>query len=605
MLSCGAWGLLVQSQIMPRLFGFALLLVLGVGNAVARDAVVLPASCEFRAGRLILHASQPTAHEIVSRRERQVFTACRAGGDNRCRRVMVYKFDLACGGGTVSWSDVSAALMAASGTRAWVRNEQVHIVPPRASRLGECEGAGPDKSFMRECEPWEVAESNRTIWVLPQRFAPVHEVGARFIELPPATASAEQNRPLPPSVGSSSGELQIAEKPDEDEVSPADASNAQQEQFERVYEAYDAPPPVPAPTQADRPRRADSLELSTGAFRRADGPVTEGVQSSEADGVQTFARSVSQAIAAAPPENVRVAELDQHEPASSLREWSLPDWSFSINLADNKLTSWLWDQANATLAPLSGHLKDLRSSQQFTAVLMGLALLSGLLSGIGWYSARSRRARASAFRASHDQPTPEFRAATSSGPAFSAGPSSVSKVATGTALLAPTDEKMCGELCRTAQSMLQQIDARMDELQGVAPLRRVLQREMRNLEQFLTAVMTASPAEPEEWRRMRNRLQRIVRELHRLRDIVEGAYRSLSGGGFTSREPPRDKYEAYEALGVNPDVSMRTLKKLVDALRACWHPDLAKDEADRQLREERMKRINIAWDIITSKRQEA
>ena len=99
--------------------------------------------------------------------------------------------------------------------------------------------------------------------------------------------------------------------------------------------------------------------------------------------------------------------------------------------------------------------------------------------------------------------------------------------------------------------------------------------------------------------------QRIVRELHRLRDIVEGAYRSLSTGGFTSREPPRDKYEAYEALGVNPDVDLRTLKKLVDALRACWHPDLAKDETDRANREERMKRINIAWDIITSKRQEA
>ncbi len=517
---------------------------------------------------------------------------------------MIYKFDLACGGETVPWSDVSAALMAASGTRAWIRNEQVHIVPPRASRLGECEGASPDKSFMRECEPWELAESNRTIWVLPQRFAPVHEVGARFIELPPATASAEQNRSHASSVDSSPSELQIAEKSDEDADSPAGASDARQEQFERAYEADDAPPAAPAPTQADRPRSADPIGLSTGAFRQADSSGMEGVESSEADGVQTFARSVSQAIAAAPAENVEVAELKQQDPAPSLRDWSLPDWSFSISLAYNKLTSWLWDQATATVAPLSGHLKDLRANQQSTAVLMGIALLSGLLSGIGWYSARSRRARAPAFRASHDQPTPEFRA-TSSGPSFSAGPSSVSQMATGTALLAPTDEKMCGELCRTAHSMLQQIDARMDELQGVAPLRRVLQREMRNLEQFLTAVMTASPAEPEEWRRMRNRLQRIVRELHRLRDIVEGAYRSLSGGGFASREPPRDKYEAYEALGVNPDVSTRTLKKLVDALRACWHPDLAKDEADRQLREERMKRINIAWDIITSKRQEA
>ena len=103
---------------------------------------------------------------------------------------------------------------------------------------------------------------------------------------------------------------------------------------------------------------------------------------------------------------------------------------------------------------------------------------------------------------------------------------------------------------------------------------------------------------------MRNRLQRIVKELMRLKDIVEGAYRSLSSSGFQKGEP-RDRHEAYEVLGVNPDVSPKTLKKLVDALRACWHPDLAKDEADRATREERMKRINIAWDIITAKRQEA
>ena len=55
---------------------------------------------------------------------------------------------------------------------------------------------------------------------------------------------------------------------------------------------------------------------------------------------------------------------------------------------------------------------------------------------------------------------------------------------------------------------------------------------------------------------------------------------------------------------MNADVSPKTLKKLVDALRACWHPDLAKDDADRVVREERMKRINIAWDILAEKRQE-
>ena len=107
---------------------------------------------------------------------------------------------------------------------------------------------------------------------------------------------------------------------------------------------------------------------------------------------------------------------------------------------------------------------------------------------------------------------------------------------------------MCGELCTTAHTLLRQIDQRVDELQGIAPLRRVLQREMRHLEQFLAAVTAASPAEAEEWRRMRNRLQRIVKELMRLKDIVEGAYRSLSSSGFQKGEP-RDRHEAYEVLG--------------------------------------------------------
>ena len=63
--------------------------------------------------------------------------------------------------------------------------------------------------------------------------------------------------------------------------------------------------------------------------------------------------------------------------------------------------------------------------------------------------------------------------------------------------------------------------------------------------------------------------------------------------------------EAYQLLGVNADVSEGTLKKLVDALRMTWHPDHARDEQDRLLREDRIKQINIAWDLISDKRQAA
>jgi DnaJ-class molecular chaperone len=60
--------------------------------------------------------------------------------------------------------------------------------------------------------------------------------------------------------------------------------------------------------------------------------------------------------------------------------------------------------------------------------------------------------------------------------------------------------------------------------------------------------------------------------------------------------------EAYAVLGVNPDVSEGVLKKIVDALRMSWHPDHARDEEDRLAREDRMRQINIAWDLISGAR---
>ena len=68
---------------------------------------------------------------------------------------------------------------------------------------------------------------------------------------------------------------------------------------------------------------------------------------------------------------------------------------------------------------------------------------------------------------------------------------------------------------------------------------------------------------------------------------------------------PRTRAEAYSLLGVNPDVSEPVLKKLSDALRMSWHPDLARDDFDRAMREDRIKQINIALELIRSEKQAA
>jgi hypothetical protein len=71
---------------------------------------------------------------------------------------------------------------------------------------------------------------------------------------------------------------------------------------------------------------------------------------------------------------------------------------------------------------------------------------------------------------------------------------------------------------------------------------------------------------------------------------------------------PRTRKEAIEALGIGArrgTADAAAVKRIVDALRRSWHPDLAKDEHDRQLRELRSKQINAAWELLQSERADA
>jgi hypothetical protein len=70
---------------------------------------------------------------------------------------------------------------------------------------------------------------------------------------------------------------------------------------------------------------------------------------------------------------------------------------------------------------------------------------------------------------------------------------------------------------------------------------------------------------------------------------------------------PRSRADALTVLGmgVTPDATQVAIKRIVDGLRLSWHPDHAKDEADRQMRELRLKQINAAWDILNGVRAEA
>jgi hypothetical protein len=67
---------------------------------------------------------------------------------------------------------------------------------------------------------------------------------------------------------------------------------------------------------------------------------------------------------------------------------------------------------------------------------------------------------------------------------------------------------------------------------------------------------------------------------------------------------PRTRAEAMQVLGIGvaPTANEAAIKKIVDGLRQSWHPDHAKDEADRVMRELRSKQINAAWELLHRQR---
>jgi hypothetical protein len=96
----------------------------------------------------------------------------------------------------------------------------------------------------------------------------------------------------------------------------------------------------------------------------------------------------------------------------------------------------------------------------------------------------------------------------------------------------------------------------------------------------------------------------ILRELDRIARIARSSSEQDAGEVTGSAlEMPRSVHDAYQILGLNAAAPPAAAKKLVDALRITWHPDFAVDEDDRTLREERMKQINAAWDLIRPDRR--
>ena len=138
-------------------------------------------------------------------------------------------------------------------------------------------------------------------------------------------------------------------------------------------------------------------------------------------------------------------------------------------------------------------------------------------------------------------------------------------------------------------------------------VREVLQAEIETVRGRLAGLEAAPNRERDK---VGGRVRALLRELERIQRIAhgaagDGAAQSHASEARASLRMPGSAQEAYQLLGINPDAAPQVAKKLVDALRMSWHPDFARDDDDRRVREARMKQINAAWDIIKDRRQAA
>lgn len=464
--------------------------------AEASEQLVMPFDCSVEQGRLKISPATEKSYPIIGPRDEQMLTSCTFSPSKGCQSLMAHSFDISCGGVRVSWMQVVGAIGKSAAVRSWINEERLNVellggnnrgakqtcfAPP--SGLGAGGGHGwRGVVVSNTCLPRR-SEAGFEHMIFPVDYAPVSELGARFV-----SATAADN----------------AGKPDEASPRPVAADLVETV----VAKAYPDPSWKPLSEPVTREAGLVPAVLAWSEWvtvvRSGDDPMVTFADGGSLD----FDRLVWLIVAMAAA-------------------------TTTVIVCARKSTAWAsrLDTFSPTFAPLMRRL--------------------GLVDhGAGRFDGAGA-------------------------PLTAAG--------------------------RAVAAILGQAKAAVAQLKKAGPLREVLLSELALVNQRLEKVDAAAAEGHETGEKCAAQFRFLVRDLERIHRIADSAAASFSCGREVAILP-KTASEAYSVLGVNPDVSESVLKKVTDALRMSWHPDHAHDEADQRLREDRIRQINIACDLISRNR---
>lgn len=533
----------------PR-FAIALLTALAAlpSMASADDVVVMPYRCAVVDGKPVLTPSEEQGHRVLGAKEQRKVKTCSTVDRNHCRQWTTFKFDMDCGGTRVSWMQVFANASEFTRRRVWEQNGSLRVrnTPQRSKRIDDmCArrmGVNQEWWSVNEiCD--EVSPVNPpTATDMPAGFAPM--VGLDAVFLPGEAIGLPPARPIKTAAAAPAPKVPVADAP------------------KAKVEAVKTEPVKAARRETEVPVAVKTVTAESGATSASNSaPVPRAAPTP----IETPSQAPPQAAAsdAAPAAQATTQPVDVRQPAPASMETVPPETTHSTPAAReatdvqpataSERIDGPQPVAVQTAAAEPAAITDAKletgselpdgHNQAYIIVALASALLVVTLLLVRWLGhAKSGEAQLAQSR----REPPVF--------ADAAG------------VVAPV------------------VDA------PIAARPRPVANHDQGRERPPLALGTAVAVAPQH---------------HVSRSEPRGHPVQRSGMLSIGDRMPSSRHEALELLGMGiaSDGNIGSVKKIIDGLRMNWHPDHARDDADRRLREVRLKQINAAWDILGDRAQ--